>query len=86
MLLIQVSAFAFDIPAHSAPKCSLNIPSSVSDSLSESHIVEVSDGVSERCAALLIPDREEGDDENLPVLFDFHGSGGSASKYGSRSD
>ena len=82
MLLIQGSAFAFDIPTPVAPRCGIDrIPDSAKDSVSESHIVKVFDGVYERCASLLIPDREEGEDQKLPILFKFHGSGGSAKAF-----
>ena len=86
MILIQVSTFALEKSGRNTPTCSLGLPSSSKDSLSESTIVNVNDGVSERCAALLIPDREIGEDQKLPILFDFHGSGGSAKKYPRQKD
>ena len=67
-----------DVPTNvGPPKCSIKLPTASEDKLSQSTVVNVSDGVYERCAALLIPDRD--DDEKLPILFNFHGSGGNAS-------
>ena len=83
MLLIQAPALGFEVPTPVAPRCSINI-AVAPDSLSESHVVNVSDGVYDRCASIIIPDREEGEDQKLPILFDFHGSGGNAMEYPGR--
>ena len=75
--LISVPSFAQDI---ADPICSINLPDSSEDVLSQSRVIEVSDGTNNRCASVVIPDVDEAD-QKLPILFDFHGAGGNAANY-----
>ena len=84
MLLLSMSA-AGSIPTNiQSPKCSIALPGSSGSKLNESTVINVSDGTHPRCVSAVIPENNM-NGKKLPILFDFHGSGGNASNFpGSR--
>ena len=78
VLLVGVTAAQ---PAPQPPVCS--IAPSVLASSPKSVVLHFSDGQNPRCVSVVVPSNAAGP---LPVLFDFHGAGGSAHAYGMRHD
>ena len=76
-LSISIPSFGQDV---ADPLCSIQYPSRHDDVLSQSKVIYVSDGTNDRCASVVIPDRDE-EDQKLPILFDFHGAGGNRANY-----
>jgi len=87
-MLLLVITLVGDVPTtHNAPACSLD--AKVKAAHPESFVVSdlVDGGNNKRCIAVVVPSLAAASPNSKPaILFDFHGAGKNASKYGAHND
>ena len=78
LILLMIKPSFSTIPSNVYPPlCSLKDPS-------QGFVLNITDGVNQRCASVITPNNQGKKD--LPILFVFHGAGGNAKHFGGLTD